>query len=132
MSMTDPIADLLTRIRNGAHARKDVVDVPYSRVKEEIVRVITAEGFLVGHTVVEDGAHRVLRVALKYDAKHAPVITGIKRVSRPSLRRYVGSDEIPMVRRGLGVSIVSTPAGILSDREARKRGVGGEVMCSVW
>jgi len=132
MSMTDPIADLLTRIRNGAHARKDVVDVPYSRVKEEIVRVITAEGFLVGHSVVEAGGHRVLRVALKYDAKHAPVITGLKRVSRPSLRRYVGSDKIPMVRRGLGVSIVSTPAGILSDREARKRGVGGEVMCSVW
>ena len=132
MSMTDPIADLLTRIRNGAHARKDVVDVPYSRVKEQIVRVITAEGYLAGHTVAEDGGHRVLRVELKYDAKNAPVITGIKRVSRPSLRVYVGNDEIPMVRRGLGVNIVSTPAGILSDREARKRGVGGEVMCSVW
>lgn len=132
MSMTDPIADLLTRIRNGAHARKDVVDVPYSRVKEQIVRVMTHEGYLAGYSTAEEGPHRTLRVELKYDAKHAPVITGIKRVSRPSLRVYVGSDEIPQVRRGLGVNIVSTPAGILSDREARKKGVGGEVMCSVW
>jgi len=132
MSMTDPIADLLTRIRNGAHARKEVVDVPYSRVKEQLVRVITSEGYLGGYTVVEQGPHRALRITLKYDAKNTSVITGIKRVSRPSLRVYVGTAEIPMVRRGLGVNIVSTPAGILTDRDARKRGVGGEVMCSVW
>jgi len=132
MSMTDPIADLLTRIRNGAQARKEIVDAPYSRVKEHLVRVMIAEGYLGGSEVVEQGGHRTLRIQLKYDAKQTPVITGIRRVSRPGLRRYVGSDKIPLVRRGLGVNIVSTPAGILTDREARRRGIGGEVMCSIW
>lgn len=132
MSMTDPIADLLTRIRNGAQARKDIIDVPFSRLKERIVRVMIAEGYLAGHEVVEKEGHMTLRVRLKYDAKQTSVITGIRRVSRPGLRRYVGSDSIPQVRRGLGVSILSTPAGLLTDREARRRGVGGEVMCSIW
>jgi small subunit ribosomal protein S8 len=132
MAMTDPIADLLTRIRNAAHARKEQVDVPWSRVKARIVEVLTAEGYLKEHSVVEQDGHRVLRVWLKYDGQNRPVIVGLKRVSRPSLRIYVGAREIPAVRRGLGISILSTPAGIVADRDARKLHVGGEVVCSVW
>jgi len=132
MSMTDPIADLLTRIRNAAHARKEHVDVPFSRIKSNIVAVLVQEGYVKDCAQTEQDGHAVLRVGLKYDGKQQPVITGIKRVSRPSLRVYVGSEKIPQVRRGLGVSILSTPVGILSDREARRRNVGGEILCSVW
>jgi small subunit ribosomal protein S8 len=132
MGMTDPIADLLTRIRNGAHARKEQVDVPWSKVKARLVEVLTAEGFLKEHSIIEQGGHRVLRVWLKYDGQNKPVIAGLKRVSKPSLRVYVGADEIPALRRGLGVNILSTPAGIITDREARKQNVGGELLCSVW
>ena len=132
MSMTDPIADLLTRIRNGAHARKEQVDVPWSKVKTCLVEVLTAEGYLKEHSIVEQDGRRVIRVWLKYDPQNHPVISGLKRVSRPSLRVYVGAQEIPAIRRGLGVNILSTPAGILTDREARKRNVGGELVCSVW
>jgi len=132
MGMTDPIADLLTRIRNGANARKEQVDVPWSKLKVQLVEVLTAEGFLKEHSVIEQGGHRVLRVWLKYDSQNRPVITGLKRVSRPSLRIYVGSGEIPAIRSGLGTNILSTPAGILTDREARKRNIGGELMCAVW
>jgi small subunit ribosomal protein S8 len=132
MAMTDPIADLLTRVRNAAHARKEQVDVPWSKVKARIVEVLTAEGYLKEHSIVEQDGHRVLRVWLRYDGQNRPVITGLKRISRPSLRVYVGTGEIPAVRRGLGVSILSTPTGIVSDREARKLHVGGEVICSVW
>lgn len=132
MGMTDPIADLLTRIRNAAHARKEQVDVPYSRVKARIVEVLASEGYLKEHSVVEQEGHRILRVWLKYDTHNRPVIVGLKRVSKPSLRRYVGTDGIPPIRRGLGVSILSTPAGIVTDREARKLHVGGEIVCSVW
>jgi small subunit ribosomal protein S8 len=132
MAVTDPIADLLTRIRNAARARKEQVDVPWSRVKAQLVDVLTTEGFLKEHSVVEQGGHRVLRVWLKYDSLNRPVILGLRRVSKPSLRVYVGAGEIPALRRGLGVNILSTPAGILTDREARKRNVGGEIMCSVW
>lgn len=132
MSMTDPIADLLTRIRNGAHARKEQVDVPFSKVKARIVEVLTAEGYLKEHSVVEQDGHRILRVWLRYDGQNRPVIIGLKRVSRPSLRIYRSAEDIPSIRRGLGVSILSTPAGIVTDREARKLHVGGEIMCSVW
>jgi small subunit ribosomal protein S8 len=132
MGMTDPIADLLTRIRNGAHARKEQVDVPWSTVKEKIVEVLTAEGFLKEHSLIEQDGHRMLRVWLKYDGQNRPVIGGLKRVSRPSLRIYVGAQEIPAIRNGLGTCILSTPNGVLTDREARKRNVGGEILCSVW
>lgn len=132
MAMTDPIADLLTRIRNGAHARKEQVDVPWSKLKARVVEVLAAEGYLKEHSSVEQGVHRVLRVWLKYDRQNRPVISGLKRVSRPSLRIYVGAREIPAIRGGLGVSILSTPAGILTDRAARKRNLGGEIICSVW
>lgn len=132
MSMTDPIADLLTRIRNGAHARKEQVDVPWSKLKAQVVDVLKAEGFLKESSMVEQDGHRVLRVWLKYDGQNRPVITGLKRVSRPSLRVYVGAREIPAIRGGLGTNILSTPAGIMTDRDARKHNVGGELMCSVW
>jgi len=133
MGMTDPIADLLTRIRNGLHARKEQIDVPWSRVKQSIAEVIASEGFLKECTVVEqEGGRRAVRILLKYDERNKPVITGIKRISRPSLRVYNGAKEIPTIRGGMGTSILSTPQGILTDREARKRNVGGEVVCTVW
>lgn len=130
--MTDSIADLLTRIRNANRARKDVTDIPWSRVKQELVRVLVEEGFLRDHTMVEAGGRKVLRVTLKYDEYRRPIISGIRRVSRPSLRVYVQSRSIPSIRKGLGLSILSTPKGLLADRVARKENVGGEVLCSVW
>jgi small subunit ribosomal protein S8 len=132
MAMTDPIADLLTRIRNGNQARKERVDAPWSRTKESLARVLVAEGFLRDYAVVGDGAHKQLRVVLKYDDQRRPVITGLKRVSRPSLRIYVGKQNIPAVRGGLGINVLSTPDGILVDRDAKQRGVGGEILCAVW
>jgi len=132
MALTDPIADLLTRVRNAARARKEQVDVPWSTIKQQIVEVLTAEGYLKEHSTVERDGHRVLRIWLRYDASNRPVISGLKRISKPSLRVYVGAQEIPLVRRGLGVNVLSTPAGILPDREARKRNVGGEILCAVW
>ena len=130
--MTDPIADLLTRIRNANNARKASVDVPWSRQKEEIARVLVDEGYLGGASVVEAEPRNVLRIDLRYDGQRRPVITGVRRVSRPSLRVYVGVKDIPAVRRGLGVNVLSTPKGILVDRNARRENVGGEVICMVW
>jgi len=131
--LTYPIADLLTRIRNGTHARKATVDMPWSRHKEAISKVLVAEGYLESAAeVTEEGKGRTLRIGLRYDDRRRPVILGIKRVSRPSLRVYVGSTEIPAIRKGLGVNVLSTPKGVLVDREARKQGVGGELLCTVW
>ena len=130
--LTDPVADMLTRIRNGAQARKATVDVPWSRHKEAIARVLVEEGYLEGAAQAEEGGKRWLRVGLRYDERRRPVIVGMRRVSRPSLRRYVGAGEIPVVRRGLGINVLSTPRGVLVDREARKQGVGGELLCTVW
>lgn len=133
MSMTDPIADLLTRIRNANQARKEQVDVPWSRLKEAIVRVAVEEGFLQSFSVVEEEApKRVLRIVLRYDDNHRPVIKELKRISRPSLRVYVGAKEIKPMRGGLGIHILSTPSGVLVDREARKRNLGGELICTIW
>lgn len=129
---TDPIADLLTRIRNASHARKEWVEMPWSRLKEHVARVLAAEGFLREVTVSESEGRKGMRLSLKYDAFRRPVISGIERVSRPSLRVYVGSREIPSIRRGLGVAVLSTPKGVLADRVARKENVGGEVLCAVW
>ena len=130
--LTDPIADLLNRIRNGMGARKSSVDVPWSREKEAIARVLVDEGYLGGSSVVEASPRNILRIELRYDADRRPVITGLRRISRPSLRVYVGAKEIPAVRRGLGVNVLSTPRGIMVDRVARKENVGGEVICTVW
>ena len=131
--LTDPIADMLTRIRNGAHARKATIDLPWSRHKEAIAKVLVEEGYLESAAgVADEGAPRMLRIGIRYDERRRPVITGVKRVSRPSLRVYVGATEIPAIRRGLGVNVLSTPRGVLVDREARKQGVGGELLCTVW
>lgn len=132
MPLTDPIADLLTRIRNANSARKDRVEVSHSGVKEQLVRVITEEGFISSYSVVGNAGVKSIRIFLKYDDRKHPVITGLRRISKPSVRVYVGKDEIPPVRRGLGVNILSTSAGIMADREARNRGLGGELVCSVW
>ena len=130
--MTDPIADLLTRIRNGTRARHQSVEIPWSRVKENIAKVLEAEGFVGEVTSSGDGKDRRVRVALRYDRHRTSVITGLERVSRPSLRVYVGVNDIALVRHGLGISILSTSKGIMVDREARNQGVGGEVLCNVW
>jgi small subunit ribosomal protein S8 len=130
--MTDPIADLLTRIRNANQARKERVDVPWSKLKEAIARVIRSEGFLGEVTVAGEGKEKHLQIQLRYSAQRTPVITGLRRVSKPSLRIYVGAEDIPPVRSGLGASILSTSKGVLGGREARQQQVGGEVLCTVW
>ncbi len=134
MGMTDPIADLLTRIRNASRAHHKSVEVPWSRTKESIARVLVNEGYLqeVKKVQVKDRAGEELRIRLKFDKENNPIILGLKRVSRPSLRVYVGAKEIPPVRKGLGINILSTPKGILVDREAQTAKVGGELLCSVW
>lgn len=134
MAMTDPIADMLTQIRNAARARHRGVEIPWSRVKEEIARVLVQEGYL--HEVKkvkakESGGDR-LRIELRFDKQNNPIISGIKRVSRPSQRVYVGVEEITPIRKGLGIHVLSTPRGIMVDREALRAKVGGEILCSVW
>jgi len=129
---TDPIADFLTRIRNALHARKERVDIPWSRLKEAITKVIVEEGFIKEYSVVEEQRRPWLRVWLKYEASGRPVVRGLTRVSKPSLRTYVGAGEIPLVQNGLGVSVLSTSRGIMIDRNARKLRVGGEILCSLW
>jgi small subunit ribosomal protein S8 len=130
MSMNDPIADLLTRIRNGQSAGKPEVSVQSSRVKEAIVRVLKAEGYINDFVVSKDGGRSTLVIALKYHAGK-PVIERIERVSRPGLRNYRAKNDLPKVLGGLGIAIVSTPAGVMTDREARRVGQGGEVLCVV-
>ncbi|HSP98609.1 MAG TPA: 30S ribosomal protein S8 [Candidatus Dormibacteraeota bacterium] len=134
MSMTDPIADLLTRVRNGAHARKEYIECPWSAIKERVARVMVDEGFLrdVGTVEVAGSKKKDLRVWLRYDARQRPAIRGVRRVSRPSARIYVGAKEMPTLRGGMGINIISTPVGVLVDREAVRRNVGGEIICAVW
>ena len=129
--MTDPIADMLTRIRNAGQAAHKWVDMPVSTKKIEIARLLEQSHFVHAHKVLQDGRFGVLRVYLKYH-NEKPVIRHLKRVSRPGRRHYVGKDDIPRVRNGLGIAIMSTSAGVLSDRAARDQGVGGEVMALVW
>lgn len=128
--MTDPIADMLARIRNALRALHPVVEIPHSRLKENIARILKREGY-IADAYVEGEAPKVLKLKLKYEGKRG-VIEGLRRVSRPGLRRYVGVNEIPRVRGGMGVAILSTPAGVLSGHQARKHRVGGEVLCYVW
>jgi small subunit ribosomal protein S8 len=132
MSMTDPIADMLTRIRNGIQSRHDRVDVPASKLKVEIARILKSEGFISNYKVVEDKLQPILRIQLKYSGDGEPVIHGIERVSRPGRRVYRNKQDIPRVLGGLGLAIVSTSRGVLSGAEAAKTGVGGEVLCQVW
>jgi small subunit ribosomal protein S8 len=132
MSMTDPIADLLTRIRNGLQARHPTVDVPASRLKLAIVKILTDEGYVDGFETFEEGPRNVIRIRLKYSPSGGRVVTGLERVSRPGLRVYCGRDEIPKVLGGLGINILSTPKGILTGSASRKAGVGGEILCNIW
>jgi ribosomal protein S8 len=132
MVMTDPIADMLTRIRNGIIAKHETVDVPASNIKREIARILLEEGYIKGYDVIEDGKQGLIRVALKYGKDGQKVILGLKRISKPGLRVYADKNTLPKVLNGLGISIISTSKGILTDKQARELGVGGEVLCYVW
>ncbi|NLY19721.1 MAG: 30S ribosomal protein S8 [Tissierellia bacterium] len=130
--MTDPIADMLTRIRNGNNARHESVDVPASNIKKELAEILVKEGFIKGFNVIDDGKQGIIKLDLKYGQNDEKIISGIKRISKPGLRVYAKSDEIPRVLGGLGIAMISTSKGILTDKEAREQGVGGEVICYVW
>ncbi len=133
MTMSDPIADMLTRIRNANTAKHDTVDVPSSKMKLAIANILVDEGYIAKYDIVEEGGFPIIRITLKYGAdKNERVITGIKRISKPGLRIHAGKDDIPRVLGGLGVAILSTNKGVITDREARKLGVGGEVLAFVW
>jgi len=131
MSMSDTIADMMTRIRNAQAAGHEVVEIPYSRLKDEIAHVLKREGF-VKDLSVQSGNRKILRVFLKYTGDHDSIIQGIRRDSKPGNRRYVSAGEVPRVLGGLGIAILTTSRGVVTDSEARKQGIGGEVLCSVW
>ena len=132
MTMTDPIADMLTRIRNANTVKHETVDVPASNIKKEIARILLEEGFVRGYDVIEDGKQGIIRIQLKYGQSGERVISGLKRISKPGMRVYAANHEIPKVLNGLGISVISTSKGILTDKQARKENVGGEVICYVW
>jgi len=132
MSMTDPIADFLTRIRNAGQARQRQVVAPASKLKEAIAEILRREGFIESFSTEADGKQGVMTVNLRYDDENRAIILGLKRVSRPGRRVYVGKDELPRVLGGLGINVLSTSRGVVTDREARRLGVGGEVLCQVW
>ena len=133
MTMSDPIADMLTRIRNANTAKHDTVDVPSSKMKLAIADILLKEGYIAKYDVLEDGAFKTIRITLKYGTdKNEKIITGLKRISKPGLRIYAGSQEIPRVLGGLGIAILSTNQGVITDKEARKLHVGGEVLAFVW
>ena len=133
MTMSDPIADMLTRIRNANTAKHDTVDIPSSKMKLAIAEILFEEGYIQKYEVIEDGNFKTIRVTLKYGAdKNEKIITGIKRISKPGLRVYAGKDNLPKVLGGLGVAILSTNQGVITDKEARKLQVGGEVLAFVW
>ncbi|MCA9671268.1 MAG: 30S ribosomal protein S8 [Myxococcales bacterium] len=132
MSMTDPISDMLTRIRNGIMSRKARVEMPYSRLKGRIADILKEEGFVADAQQVTQGKHPQLMVELKWTQDHRPAIAGLKRISKPGQRRYVGKQSIPVVRGGQGIAILTTSKGVMSDRKARRESVGGEVLCEVW
>ncbi len=132
MSMTDPIADMLTRIRNAGHARFDKVDIPASRMKISLARIFKDEGFIKNYKVIKDNRQGILRVYLKYGDQQQALIQGLRRVSKPGRRVYAGSEELPRVQGGLGVAVISTSKGVVSDRQARKMHMGGEVLCEIW
>jgi len=133
MTMSDPIADMLTRIRNANTAKHDTVDVPASKMKIAIADILVNEGYIAKYDLVEDGNFKTIKITLKYGAdKNEKVISGLKRISKPGLRVYANSEDMPKVLGGLGTAIISTNQGVITDKEARKLGVGGEVLCFVW
>lgn len=132
MHITDPIADMLTRIRNANNAKHETVDVPASNMKKAIAQILLDEGYIKNYQIVDDGMQGVIHITLKYNPGKEKVITGLRRVSKPGLRVYVGADELPSVLRGLGIAIVSTSKGVMTDKKARAAHVGGEVLAFVW
>ena len=132
MSLTDPVADFLARIRNAIKARHQKFDVPASKLKVEIARILKEEGYVANFKAVEEDGHKLIRVYLKYGTNNEAAISNLARVSRPGCRVYVGRNEIPRVLGGLGINILTTPKGVMTGRQARKEGVGGEVLCEVW
>jgi small subunit ribosomal protein S8 len=132
MSLTDPVADFLARIRNAIRARHQKMDVPASKLKAEIARILKEEGYIANYKATEEDGHKIIRVYLKYTAANEAVIRDLKRVSRPGCRVYVGRDEIRRVQGGLGINILTTPRGVMTGRQARREGVGGEILCEVW
>ncbi|MCC8022766.1 MAG: 30S ribosomal protein S8 [Clostridiales bacterium] len=132
MHVTDPIADMLTRIRNANSAKHETVDIPASNMKKAIAQILVDEGYVKGYKVIEDGKQGVIRMTLKYGENKSQVITGLRRVSKPGLRIYSNVEDMPKVMRGLGVAIVSTSKGLMTDRQARKENVGGEVLAFIW
>jgi small subunit ribosomal protein S8 len=132
MSMSDPLADMLTRIRNAGMVRYETVDVPMSNLKVGVAKVLRDEGYIKDYQVIEDNKQGTLRIELKYGPHDEKVINGLRRVSKPGLRKYVKVDEIPKVMSGLGISILSTSKGIITDREARRLSIGGEILCEAW
>jgi len=132
MQITDPIADMLTRIRNANSAKHDTVDIPASNMKKAIAGILQEEGYIKNFQIIDDGTQGVIRVALKYNAGKESVISGLKRVSKPGLRIYAGADELPRVLKGLGIAIISTSKGVMTDKKAREAHVGGEVLAFVW
>lgn len=132
MSASDPIAEMITRIRNAAHARHAEVEIRHSQLREACARVLVSEGFLEPFEVKGDGYRRTLLLRLRYGEGRQPVLQGLRRVSRPGLRRYAGAKTMPKIQGGMGIGIVSTPLGVMTDREARRRNVGGEVLFGVW
>lgn len=132
MSMSDPIADYLTRIRNGLQAKKKFVDVPSSILKRKMSRILLDQGFIIKYIIIDDGKQGILRIWPKYDSLGNPVIHNIKRISTPGRRSYVSVEELPRVKNNLGISIITTPKGIITAREAKRQNVGGEVLCEIW
>ena len=132
MHITDPVADMLTRIRNANNAKHEPVDVPASNMKKSIAQILLDEGYIKAFQIVEDGTQGIIRITLKYNAGKEKVISGLRRVSKPGLRVYVGADELPQVLRGLGIAIVSTSKGVMTDKAARAAHVGGEVLAFIW
>ena len=132
MSLTDPVADFLTRIRNALRAKQQKVDIPSSKLKLEIARILKEEGYIANFKGAEENGHKVVRVYLKYGANNEAVISALERVSTPGCRVYVGRNEIPRVLGGLGINILTTPRGVMTGRQARRQGVGGEILCEVW
>lgn len=132
MHITDPIADMLTRIRNATSAKHDSVDVPASNMKKSIAQILLDEGYIKNFQLIDDGTQGIIRIALKYQPNKEKVITGLRRVSKPGLRVYAGAEELPRVLRGLGIAIVSTSKGVMTDKAARAANVGGEVLAFIW
>lgn len=132
MKITDPIADMLTRVRNAAQARHTSTDMPFSKMKLAIAKIMEQEGYISGFEIVEADRRKTLRLQLKYDADRKPIVTGLRRVSRPGLRIYAGMDDIPRVRGGIGTVVISTNRGIMTGREARRRHLGGELLAEIW